>query len=86
MRKIVAASAAALALGLIGASGASADPNFSEFCSANGDFGLGHGACVSFFTSQGQSGALAESLCAKFGDGFFANHGQCVSSFREQGF
>jgi hypothetical protein len=86
MRKIIAASAAALALGLIGASGASADPNFSEFCSANSDFGQSHGACVSFFTSEGRSGALAESLCKEFGDGFFANHGQCVSSMREQGF
>jgi hypothetical protein len=86
MRKIIAASAATLAFGLIGATGASADANFSEFCSAFSDFGFSHGACVSNFASEGRAGATAESVCAKFGDGFFANHGQCVSSFREHGF
>lgn len=81
MRKLVAASAATLALGLIGASGASADPGFSQFCMGVNDFGYSQGACVSNFASEGQSGAVWESLCSVNSNFASANHGECVSFF-----
>ena len=83
---IMSASAVVLALALLAAQPqvAQADPGVSAFCTANGDFGVTHGGCVSFF-QNGNPTAFIADLCrnpaqqAAFGA---KNHGQCVKAFK----
>lgn len=80
----------AILLGLCPAP-AFADPGVSQICSAAGDFGFSHGACVSILESNGQGGAFVASLCKELRqqrpeafDAAFKNIGTCVSSIKSQ--
>ncbi|MGB9279780.1 MAG: hypothetical protein WCB57_06795 [Pseudonocardiaceae bacterium] len=95
MRKILASALGAAALVVIPltltATPAFADPDGSQICSQNTDFGLGHGACVSLVESNGHSSAIFVSVCkevqqqhpADF-DALYKNVGACVSSLNSQ--
>jgi hypothetical protein len=65
---------------------AAAAPNASQFCTANGDFGVTHGECTSFFAG---GNSLAVTNCKFIRDNFPAifdanwkNLGDCVSFMR----
>jgi hypothetical protein len=95
MRKVIAStlSAAALVVASLSltATPAFADPDLSQLCSQYGDFGLSHGACVSFVESNGNSGAIFPSVCKEIQQQYpvafntvFKNVGDCVSSLQRQ--
>ncbi|MBI1210837.1 MAG: hypothetical protein GC190_05195 [Alphaproteobacteria bacterium] len=91
MKKILlaAATAAVLALGF-GAAPASAAPNWSEFCKANGDLGVSHGECTSAFNgyfNKGQGNNDAAAVCKAYKasnpagfDAAFGNVGKCIKA------
>lgn len=89
MRKVMSVlGSAALMVGFLGlaATPAFADPNSSQLCSENADFGFSHGACVSLLQSDGNSSAVFVSICKQLQeqsptefDAVFKNRGDCVS-------
>ncbi|MBI1210836.1 MAG: hypothetical protein GC190_05190 [Alphaproteobacteria bacterium] len=91
MKKILfaTATAAVLALGF-GAAPASAAPNWSQFCTANGDLGVSHGECTSIlngYYNKGQGNNDAAAFCKSikvtdpaFFDSAFGNVGHCVKA------
>lgn len=77
-------TAATATLALVTAGAASAAPNVSQFCTANGDFGVTHGGCVAAFTNGNLTPAIADfcrdpqvqqAVDAK-------NHGECVGTLK----
>lgn len=95
MRKLIASVLSAATLVVVPltltATPAFADPDISQLCSQNADFGFSHGACVSFFQSNGRSSAIFVSFCkeaqqqepAVF-NAAFKNVGDCVSLLNSQ--
>ncbi len=95
MRKVIVSALGAAALVVVPltltATPAFADPDSSQLCSQNADFGFSHGACVSLVESDGHSSAIFVSACKEiqqqhatvFG-ALFKNLGGCVSSLNNQ--
>ena len=86
--RIIGASAVVavvLAFGLLAAQprAAQADPGAQAFCTAVGDFGATHGACVSFFQNGNITAFVADRCRDPAFRAFFGakNHGQCVKVF-----
>lgn len=95
MRRLIASALGALALVVVPltltATPALADPDISQLCSQNADFGFSHGACVSFIQSNGRSSAIVVSLCKELQqqepaafNAAFKNLGGCVSLLNSQ--
>jgi hypothetical protein len=92
MKKLLIAGAAAAALFSFGAAPASAAPNFSQLCTANGDLGVSHGECTSIlngYYNKGQGSNDAAALCRDFraeDPDFFGaawgNLGKCVAFWK----
>jgi hypothetical protein len=85
MRRIllVLSVAALMAAMMIAPGVAAAQPNTSQGCKDQVDFGLSHGGCVSHFQTEDQSAARESALCKHpFGEVVFPNHGQCVKEIR----
>lgn len=92
MKKLLLAAATATVFTLgFGAAPASAAPNFSQFCTDNGDFadfGYTHGTCTSVFNGFYNKGkgnndvsAYCKALKTELPDdfaAFFKNHGDCI--------
>jgi hypothetical protein len=94
MKKVLLAAVAVTAFAIgAGAGPVSAAPGFnaSKWCSANADFGFGHGDCVKIVTKLvNKSGnddavALCQDFKLEFPDDFdanFKNLGECVNSLK----
>jgi hypothetical protein len=91
MRKVIMSTLGAAALVVfplsLTATPAFADPDISQLCSQNGDFGFSHGACVSLVNSNLHGSAIFPSLCKGLQQQdpvvfnvLFKNVGDCVSS------
>ena len=69
-------------------SAAAAGPGVGEFCTANGDLGLGHDTCVTLLNSGVGNGPTAackllEDIAPGIIEAVFGNHGQCVVVFTQ---
>lgn len=96
MKKILIGTAAALVLSFAFAP-AQAAPGFnaSQYCTDNGDFGIGHGRCTELVTKLVDKSVRNDAVeaCKEFQtfdpDGFeafgFKNRGACVSFLRSLG-
>jgi hypothetical protein len=95
MRKVIASALGAAALVVVPltltATPAFADPDSSQLCSQNADFGFSHGACVSLVESNGYSSAIFVSACKQVQqqyptifDALYKNLRGCVSSLNSQ--
>lgn len=88
IRKLLAAAgaiAAVVFLTLMAMAGTAAAADVSQFCTANGDFGVSHGGCVAAFTNGNLTPAIADfcrdpqvqaAVDAK-------NHGACVNTLKD---
>lgn len=87
IRKALAALGVTAASGMLvlGTAGiASAAPDVSQVCSANGDFGTSHGGCVSYFETGNLTAAIA-NICQDPNVQQIVgtdNHGQCVKTLK----
>jgi hypothetical protein len=84
MKKILLGTLAAAALSLSLTTTASADPNWSQVCTDNANFGLSHGECTSIlnaYYNNGQGSNDVAAYCRQYrvldalGD---LNQGQCI--------
>jgi len=90
MKKLLIGAVSAVALTLAFSGPAAAVPGASQYCTANGDFGLSHGDCVSLIENLYNKGNAEEvGVCKLFKefypgifDYYFKNLGDCVSSLR----
>jgi len=62
-----------------------ASANASQVCTQNSNFGLSHGACVSYNTAGVVPAADAVSWCKLNNNFFHPNLGQCVKSLQNGG-
>ena len=95
MFKVIASALGVAALVVVPltltATPAFADPDSSQLCSQNADFGFSHGACVSLVESNGHSSAIFVSVCKEIQQQYptafnalFKNLGDCVSTLNHQ--
>lgn len=95
MRKTIASALGAAALVVVPltltATPAFADPDSSQLCSQNADFGFSHGVCVSLFERNVHSSAIFVSACKQVQQQYptvfnalYKNLGGCVSSLNSQ--
>ena len=90
MKKLLIGAVSAVALSLAFTGPASATPGASQFCTANGDFGVSHGECTSILENLFNDGnATPVGVCKfikvafpGFFDATWKNLGDCVSDFR----
>jgi len=91
MKKLLIGAVSAVALSFAFTGPASALPGVSEFCTANGDFGVSHGRCVSivqniFNNGNAEEVGICKLLKEVFPDAFdgdpWKNLGDCVSDLR----
>lgn len=93
MKKLLLAATTATVLTLgFGVAPASADPNFSQVCTDNDNFGVSHGECTSILNSfnKGNGNNDVSAFCRAikatdpaFFDANFKNVGQCIKAFKD---
>ena len=92
MKKLLIAAAAVGALASFGVTSASAGTNWSQVCTANGNYSVSHGECVSILTRYDNNPNGSDDVaayCKAFQvvdptnfDAFFKNRGDCIKQLK----